>query len=772
MKQPKILNAYFKIIVLNVIAQIALRLFETASVIIKFGFLESLFGSEMIGLFYDLIVTNIALIFLFPVYFLICRISGKLADLLFSILIATLIIIHFFVLQYFLYQLIPLDIVLYQHPLKEIFFTINTADISYLKAILWLVFLLFVIYILYRFLKKRDYPEKLVLAVYLLILLTIPLLVFARFSETITLNKFSTNKLFFFGSRSISYFTKGDREVEKYTKQDAREFQELFDTKKYLSPDYPLLHEFDSTDKLGLYFNRFDAAPNIVILIVEGLSDDFIHDYKGADLMPFLSGLKNRSLYWSRCFTLGERSFAVMPSVLGGLPYGEVGFTLLDNLPRHFTLVSLLSTNNYYTSFFYGQGSWFHRKDKYFDYNNIDLVFDKKNFTEKYTKVIVNDNNYFWGYNDKDLFNQSFEVLDTIAAKRRLDIYFTGTSHAPYMISDKEYYNDRFSHIVEKLTNTDSIEYFDTYQKYMKALLFVDDAFKDFFEAYKLRPGYENTIFIITGDHPMSEMPAANSLKKYHVPLLIFSEKLKQPEIFSHTVSHLDIYETILPLLKTYHLKIPGVSTALGQNLFVTDDELEKKIALMNGNREIIDYYSNGYYISGNQIYEVDENLSLTELDDNELYQKLENELNIFKSTSLDVSVKNKILPGSIYCKSLGYTELFALENADTISFNSKYHNLTDKLEFRNQTIYYDVSFNYEGNADETISVVYVLESEKEGSILWKSMPLSDKKNSFYAHVKISKQEIGDSTFFFKSYLINPKLKKINIADLKILIYQ
>jgi uncharacterized sulfatase len=600
----------------------------------------------------------------------------------------------------------------------------------------------------------------------------IPFFVLAQLSEFSSLNKFSRNKLFFFGSRSISYFVNGDGESEKYTQQDALNFQELFDTKKYIRSDYPLLHEFDSTDELGLYFNKFDSAPNIVILIVEGLNDDFIRKYKGANLMPFLSNLKNRSLYWNRCFTLGERSFAVVPSVLGGLPYGEVGFTLLDNLPRHFTLVSLLSANNYYTSFFYGQGSWFHRKDKYFDYNNIDLVFDKKNFTEKYTKVIVNDNNYFWGYNDKDLFNQSFEVLDTITEKRRLDIYFTGTSHAPYMISDNEHYNDKFSHIVERLTNTDSIEYFDTYQKYMKALLFVDDAFRDFFEAYKLRPGYENTIFIITGDHPMSEMPPANPLKKYHVPLLIFSEKLKKPEIFSNTVSHLDIYETILPLLKTYHLQIPDVSTALGNNLFVADDKMEKRMVLMNGNREIIDYYSDGYFISRNQIFMVDENLSLTEINDNKLYNKLENELDVFKKTSLDVSVKNRILPGNIYCQGLGYTELFSLENGDTIIFNTKYHNLTRKLEFSNQTIYYDVSFNYEGDADETISVVYVLESEKEGSILWKSMPLSSRKNNFYAHVKIPKQEIGDSTFFFKSYLINPKLKKINIDDLKILIYR
>ena len=83
MKHIQILNSYFKIIVLNALAQLSLRLFETASVLAKFGLQESLFSSELTGLVYDLIVTNIALIFLFPLYLLTHRISGKLADYLF-----------------------------------------------------------------------------------------------------------------------------------------------------------------------------------------------------------------------------------------------------------------------------------------------------------------------------------------------------------------------------------------------------------------------------------------------------------------------------------------------------------------------------------------------------------------------------------------------------------------------------------------------------------------------------------------------------------------
>jgi len=115
--------------------------------------------------------------------------------------------------------------------------------------------------------------------------------------------------------------------------------------------------------------------------------------------------------------------------------------------------------NNYYTSFFYGQGSWFHKKDRFFKYNNLDLLCDKDQFPEKYDKVIVGADNFFWGYTDKDLFKQAFETLDTLPdpLQKRLEIYFTGTSHSPYMISDQTYYDKLFDKHISIITNQDDI---------------------------------------------------------------------------------------------------------------------------------------------------------------------------------------------------------------------------------------------------------------------------------------------------------------------------
>lgn len=96
-------------------------------------------------------------------------------------------------------------------------------------------------------------------------------------------------------------------------------------------------------------------------------------------------------------YPFGERSFAAVPSILGSLPYGKTGFTLLEKLPRHLSLVSILNANNYHTAFFYGQGAWFHQKDQFFRYNNIDLLFDNNSFSSEYEKIIVGNDQFFWG---------------------------------------------------------------------------------------------------------------------------------------------------------------------------------------------------------------------------------------------------------------------------------------------------------------------------------------------------------------------------------------
>jgi phosphoglycerol transferase MdoB-like AlkP superfamily enzyme len=773
MKHLKIANDYFKIVILNYLVFAILRLLETGLILSNFGSQESLFSSELFGFFYDLILSSTVLTVLFPLYFLIHRISVKLANSIFVFLITLLAVFHFVILKYFLYQLVPLDTSLYQYSIREILFTITTSGINYIKSILLLALVIVICLASNRLLKKLEYPKKLKKTIIIFILISLPAFVFIQLSDSIHLNRFVKNKPLYFYSRSISYFFNRNSAHDFYTNQDARDFQKLNPGKKYLSTKYPLLHEFNNSNALGAYFNKFDSAPNIVILIVEGLNDDFVHTYRGISVMPFLEKLRDKSLYWNKCFTLGERSFAVVPSLLGSLPYGEKGFTLLDNLPRHFSLVTVLKANGYYASFFYGQGSWFHRKDRFFNYNNADLIFDNRKFSEKYRKIIVGADHFFWGFNDKDLFNQSLEVIDTLPKKKRLDVYFTGTSHAPYVITDYEWYNNQMSKTLESLNSQDDIRFINTYRKYFLSISFVDEALKDFFNKYISRPEYENTIFIITGDHPTTEIPVGNSLKKYHVPFIIYSPKLKSGKTFTKVVSHLDFYESILSFLSGYNIQIPKVSTAIGSKLNVDESDRDVKIAFMNDNREIVDYYSNGYYLAGQQLYKAGSDLSITVSNDKMELEKLRNELKIFKKTSLHVSIEDKILPDSLYCKYLGYKARFSRQKtSDSIEFNSEFFDLVNPTAIQNKTIYFDISFNYPVSVDDNFTLVYQLSTKKDSVIFWGNTGINYEKQLFQAHIKIPGQHVSDSIVYFKSYFWNKNKQKFSFRDLKILLYE
>ncbi|RYD71733.1 MAG: LTA synthase family protein, partial [Sphingobacteriales bacterium] len=423
---------------------------------------------------------------------------------------------------------------------------------------------------------------------------------------------------------------------------------------KKIAHDYPFLHYSNKNDVLSKYFYKADSSPNIVLIITEGLADKFIHPYYGYNFMPFLDSLSKKSLYWDHFFTNGERSFAAVPSLTGSLPYGKSGFTLMDRLPNHFSLVNVLNNNDYYTSFFYGQGAWFHKKDAYFRFNNIDLVFDNSKFSPEYSKIIVGENKFFWGYNDKELFGQSLKVIDTLPPKKRFDIYFTGTMHSPFIISSEKYYNELYDNIIAKNKNDEEKIFLQTYRKYFLSLLFTNDALSQFFDAYRKRPDYKNTIFIVTGDHPMTEIPIENPLKKYHVPFIIFSPLLKQPHTFHSVGSHLDLYESLLSYLHiSYGQKIPFVSAAISNLLdTATPYRYTKPIVFMNRNREVIDFLDNGFYLNNNEeLYKVDENFGLERIDNEKKFRELSKKLEAFSRASLYASTHGKLVPDSLYYK-------------------------------------------------------------------------------------------------------------------------
>ena len=425
-------------------------------------------------------------------------------------------------------------------------------------------------------------------------------------------------------------------------------------------------------------------------------------------------------------------------------------------------------------AFFYGQGSWFHRKDRYFKFQNADLIIDNKKFSEKYTRIVVGKDNFFWGYDDRDLFSQSFEVLDTLPDpfKKRLDIYFTGTSHSPYQISNPVYYNQLFDKNLAFLQNPEDIRFLISNKKYILSILFVDDALKTFFETCQNRKEYGNTIFIITGDHPMSEIPAGNALKKYRVPLIIYSPLLTGHKVFHGVSDYSDVYESLLSYLSSnYSVQVPPVSTSPGTVLdTATLSQNNKSIAFMNDNREIIDFYDNGYFLSGTSLFKISEDLDLTSISDKKIATGMAYKLEIFKKVSKSVSVNKKIVPEDMYFKYLNYKTYYSKTDSQTIFFATEFHDIIKHVPVPDRPFYFDLSMQCTKKADTTVTIVFQLSDNKDSVIYWRNFGLPEN-GILQEHFTIGSVEVKDSILYFSSYFWNSKRKKIEYTGLESFVY-
>ncbi len=760
----KAFQRYYRLIILNLILTFTFRLIEVISIFIHHNLSRLDILNELLGWLVDIVLTNIFLLPAFGVYYIFWQRNKVRADIFFLIIFIFLGSLHLIILKYFVYQLVPLDIFIFQYSLDEVLFTVETSGTSYALLIAGIILLIGGILGVYRWLSKKQFSLDNIKRFYIVyaLLLFASAIIFSF--GLLSLNGYSKNKPIYFYYRSVKYLLNSVGNNSYYDSKDSETYYSLFDIEDPVDPAYPLLHEVSAIDSLGRFFRVENATPpNIVIIIVEGLNDDFIHPYKGIELMPFLADLRAKSLYWDNCLALGERSFAVVPSILGGLPHGIKGFTLLNQLPYHLSLVSVLKSANYYTSFFYGQGAWFHKKDRFFKYNNMDLIFDKDLFSDEYDKIVVGKEHFFWGYNDKDLFQQSLKVIDTLPSKSRLDIYFTGSTHSPFAISDNDYYSQVMNNNMEKINDKDTRKFFSHYQKYIQSLVFLDDALKDFFNNYETRDDYENTIFIITGDHPMTELPRENSLKKYHVPLIIYSPLLNQAETFSGVVSQLDIYETILGFLSSgYNVKVPPVSASLGKKLTFSDVTENKTVVFMNDNRQLVDIYSNGYYLSNDKtLYQVENDLTLRRIFDRTILKRLKDQLEVFKKVNYYACMENKIIPDSLYFKYLGYEQIFSFDDLSGSVFNTEFYPITGKLLLRNNLYYCDFSLQYTGVGNEEVYIVYQLSDANDSIVFWNNYNLLSGNSFLQFRAEIPSPLIATDSVYFSSYFWNKSKQKI-----------
>ena len=282
------------------------------------------------------------------------------------------------------------------------------------------------------------------------------------------------------------------------------------DNYKYTGGEaYPFLREADTANVLGPFL-RIDSLrkPNIVIILVEGLGRAFSgHGAYLGSFTPFIDSLSQHSLYWENFLSGGGRTFAVLPTILGSLPFARNGYNEQGAaMPSAFTLLNIGRHNGYRTRFLYAGNAGFDKMDLFLQKQGVDSIIHEPNFGEGYEKLPA-QGGFSWGYSDRGLFQKYLDATPPDTTQARIDVLLTVSTHSPFRVPDQAHYQQLATERIQQL-KIDSARK-NAYQDYSDiyaSVMFMDNSLREFFQAFSQRPDYKHTIFLITGDH---RLPAA-----------------------------------------------------------------------------------------------------------------------------------------------------------------------------------------------------------------------------------------------------------------------
>jgi uncharacterized sulfatase len=774
MKSSKSLwAAYARWIIVGWILVIFVRVVETLF-LNQQHYIFHLVENELIGIGVDVVMIGAFLALLFPVFYLFSRLSFRAANIFTGIVLGLLVICHLSIIQYFIRSSFPLGGILIGHSLKEVFFTIRTVETNYFLFGTIVVSAIVLEVVAWNLLRKCRFRASVyyVVCIFSALAIFFNILINNRFNkEDQDFQPYSIriNKSYYFYRSIAAILQKPHTNTCESIPLSGR--HELFPEKRFVSDDYPLLSETDYRDVLGAFFDSTSHAqlPNIVFIIVEGLGSRFLPDFHGLKLLPFLDSLSGESLYWDKALTVGERSFSVVPSLLASAPYGSRGFTHENDNLLSLSLVNMLSKYGYYSTFFYGQPQWFHNKGTYLHQNGLNKFIDCEQFPEKYSKIMVRD--YFWGYHDQDLVQYATKfVSDSLPESPRLDIYFTGSTHQPFIIDHEELYDRRLNDLIHQADlEKQERKFIQTYWKYVRSMLFFDDALRTLFAGYKQHPSYQNTIFVITGDHPMSEIPIENSYQRYRTPIIIYSPLLKQAKTFHSVNSHLDIAPSLLTFLhQNYHISLPEQNAFIGKTLdTATCFRNIQPVVFMNGSRLIMDVFYENYFLSNEKIlFKIHENDAIERVEDDILKEKIFTMLQNFKTFNTYCCANNRLIPDTLYYNYTGNTMLYQFENQPYKIIKGQefgYPVMTDFQFSGSGQYYFDfcVKDNVAFQKDDPLLVLDLYDNETGEQIFWHGLKMEEKQG--FIHFSFDIRQEKEMTL--KSYFWNSQLVDFNLPN-------
>ncbi len=314
---------------------------------------------------------------------------------------------------------------------------------------------------------------------------------------------------------------------------------------------------FQSEAELNKFYspihNPVTAEPfkplNVVVIILESVGREYIGSYnqhlaefgyKG--YTPFLDSLIQHSLMFRYSFSNGRKSIDVLPSVLTSIPMMVEPFVLTPYSSNKLnSFATLLKPKGYHTSFFHGapNGSMglqaFTRMIGFDDYFGMNEYGKSEDFDG------------MWGIWDEEFFQFFAQKLDELP-KPFFTAIFSVSSHHPFKVPEK--YEGFFPE--GELPIHQCVGY-------------TDFALKKFFATVSKMDWFQNTLFVLTADHPNEPYfpEYKTNLGVYTSPLIFYRPNGEISGVNKSVAQHIDILPSVLG-----YLNYNEPFFAFGRNVF------------------------------------------------------------------------------------------------------------------------------------------------------------------------------------------------------------
>ena len=280
---------------------------------------------------------------------------------------------------------------------------------------------------------------------------------------------------------------------------------------------------------------------NVVVVFLESTRARSTTPYnKNIDTTPFLDELAGESLMADRAHpVVPHTSKALVATLCGMAPPLDTQKTESepDAIPAR-CLPELLSEQGYESAFFQSATKTFERRPELVD----NFGYDFFRATEGMDKTGYQRVNYF-GYEDDIMLQPSREWLEENGDDGPfMTTYLTVTPHHDYGVP-KRYGSEKYS------SNPDL-------NRYLNTVRYQDFFLKNLFEQYKDLGLYDDTVFVILGDH--GEGFDEHGLEQHdntiyeeglHIPLLVHDPKNPEPMRVEENVNELDVLPTVADML-------------------------------------------------------------------------------------------------------------------------------------------------------------------------------------------------------------------------------